>query len=292
MKKKGFTLIELLSVVVVLGLLAFLVIPLVGNVLNDSRNDFYEKQLNLIKSATKLWANEEENKIFLQELTVWPYELTLGDLQESGFIEKNIKNPLSTNNEIFHENMIIQINKVGNSYEYTILDEQDPLSPIIILNGDSIQNVEIMENYVEQGASAISSNGDDLEVTISFRQNGLEVDNIDTTKLGNYRVVYKATDAVRHSSVMRTIKIIDTTAPVLTCDGCPDNNEVRIYVQEEYQLPTVTAVDNSGEEIQVYKTGSFSNLIAGERTIVYTATDSSGNKSILSLNVIIMEKLS
>ena len=87
-KNKGFTLVEMLSVFALLTLMFFLVVPLVNSVLKNSRNDLYQSQINLITGAARLWVSEEENKTFLESLNIWPYEITLGDLQENGFLEK------------------------------------------------------------------------------------------------------------------------------------------------------------------------------------------------------------
>ena len=288
-KNKGFTLVEMLSVFALLTLMFFLVVPLVNSVLKDSRNDLYQSQINLIKGAARLWVSEEENKTFLESLNIWPYEITLGDLQESGFLEKDIKNPL-IDNGVFHENMIIQINKVENSYEYLVLDEIDPFAPIITLNGDNVQEIELGQSYEDPGATAVSSNDSLLSVATVIKQNGIVVESIDTSTLGTYRVIYSAIDEEKSSSIARTVKIVDTEAPVLTCEGCPEDLIISMQTTENYQLPVVTATDNSGEAIEVYKTGSFSSLIPGERTVIYTATDSSGNRAILSIKFFIEKR--
>lgn len=50
MKKNGFTLIEILGVVVILGLLAFLIVPKVNSVIKDSKNNI---TVNSVKSLVK-----------------------------------------------------------------------------------------------------------------------------------------------------------------------------------------------------------------------------------------------
>ena len=283
MKKNGFTLVELLSTIVVLGLLLSLVVPFIDRTIKTSKQDLYKSQINLIEGAAKLWGSD--NKSFLDNLNIFPYEITLGDLQDSGYLEKDINNPLTDEN--FHENTIIQIDKIENFYEYEVIDEIDPLAPVVTLNGNRKQEIEIHEVYTELGANAISDSNEKLEVSIIVKKDGIVVDSIDTSVLGIYRVTYTATDGSKTSSAIRTVSIVDTTLPVLTCTGCPDNYTIEMEQNENYELPIVTATDNSGESLQVYKTGSFSPIVVGKQTVIYSATDSSGNKATLSLNFII-----
>lgn len=52
MKRRGFTLIELLAVIVVLGVLAATITPVITGILVKSEDDAYNKQVdNLIKAA-------------------------------------------------------------------------------------------------------------------------------------------------------------------------------------------------------------------------------------------------
>lgn len=285
--KKGFTLIELLAVITLLGIMALFVVPKISDTLLDTRTDLYNKQISLIISAARLWASDEENKLILANNTAWPYEITLGDLQDSEYLGQEIKNPKT--DDYFHENTIIQIDKINNSYRYSVMDTIDATAPVVTLKGQRIQNIEIKTSYQELGASAQASNGNTLGTTISFRKNGAVVDKIDTNTLGTYKVIYTAKDGEKSSSVARTVHVVDTTAPVLTCSTCPANHIITLKKTTNYTLPTVTATDNSGEAITVLQTGSFSSSTVGESSIVYTASDSSGNRATLKITFQVTE---
>ena len=51
MKKKGFTLIELLAVILILGIIALIAIPIVNNIINESKRGAFETTANNVVSA-------------------------------------------------------------------------------------------------------------------------------------------------------------------------------------------------------------------------------------------------
>jgi prepilin-type N-terminal cleavage/methylation domain len=87
--KKGFTLVEILGVIIVLSVISLIVIPLVGKQINDSRQKLYEKQIGNMNQATNNWAADNLDRLKPNEKTF----VTLGELQDGGYIDKNIKNP-------------------------------------------------------------------------------------------------------------------------------------------------------------------------------------------------------
>lgn len=93
MKEKGFTLVELLGVLVILGLLATIVYPLVNRNINQSKTDLYQVQEDNILKGAKAWGASNIAKLPTQDgrsVTV-----TLGELEEGGFVEEGLQNPKS-----------------------------------------------------------------------------------------------------------------------------------------------------------------------------------------------------
>lgn len=115
MKKSGFTLAELLGVIVILGLLAVIVIPVVTETLNGYRTRICETQVKNVIEAARVWGAEEENIMKLPADDTESRTITLSDLQEGGYIEKDIKNPLDKSESL---EMTITITRKGYKYYY------------------------------------------------------------------------------------------------------------------------------------------------------------------------------
>ena len=92
--KKGFTLIELLGVITLLGLIALIAVPAVSKSIKNKKEELYEDQIEFIISSAKLWATD--NKLELSELLDGETKtITLKDLISNGYIDDEIKNPLT-----------------------------------------------------------------------------------------------------------------------------------------------------------------------------------------------------
>lgn len=285
--KTGFTLVELLSVIVLLGIISVIIIPNFTGILKSSKEDLYNNQIEVIKTSAKLWTLNEDNKIVLSENTSWPYLITLGDLQDSGLLDE-LKNP--KDDTYFSDSTLIYISVTDGTYTFTV--DEDSInagSNVITLNDEKSYKVEINTSFTEPGYSA-SINGNDITSNVERKiyKNGVEVSSIDTTKISNYTIQYKVSyegenGITERSIAIRRVKIVDTIPPVLVCSSCNGTIELESNNTDSYEFPTVTATDNSLEDIKVIKMGSFSSIIPGQKKIVYIATDSSGNTGRLEI---------
>ncbi len=83
----------------------------------------------------------------------------------------------------------------------------------VALQGDSIIELEVGQEYVEQGCMA--KYGTEI---VGFKEIEYNVSGaVDTQTLGSYEVLYTAAYSGTAAEAKRTVKVVDTTPPVITC---------------------------------------------------------------------------
>ena len=107
MTKKGFTLTELLGVLVLLSLLAMILIPNISKSLKEGRENADKQAKENIVLAARSWASSHKNMLPSNSET---YNVKLADLQNEGYLDKNIKIP-STGENL--NNICVTITNVG-----------------------------------------------------------------------------------------------------------------------------------------------------------------------------------
>lgn len=107
--KKGFTLIELMAVVIVMGVIALLVVPVIDRTMNQIKEEGYQTQLNNIKQGAKSWGASHVAELPTKGQTK---VITLLDLKREGLIDKDIKNP-KTKEKFPDDYKITIVNKNG-----------------------------------------------------------------------------------------------------------------------------------------------------------------------------------
>ena len=61
--KKGFTLIELLAVIVILAIIALIAVPIVLNIINDSKNESLQRSIDLYIDTVQKRITQENMKV-------------------------------------------------------------------------------------------------------------------------------------------------------------------------------------------------------------------------------------
>jgi PKD repeat protein len=181
----------------------------------------------------------------------------------------------------------------GNSaVVYRVIKVIDTIAPVMSLIGNDPVIVEVFHSYTELGVT-YSDNYNTIAQIHPFI-----VKNVDTAHIGVYTVTYSLTDAAgnKAATLTRTVKVVDTIAPVITING---NTSDSVDVFTPYSDPGVTVSDNYDNlsDITVTVTGTFYSQFTGGKnpnllgsyTIVYTATDKSGNKSIVTRTVKVVD---
>lgn len=116
--KKGFTLVEVLAVIVILGLLVVIISPVVNNLLGDSEDALYDKQVDSIVKATKKYMIEHSELLPENSDSKAIY---INDLINKGVIDKDkVINPKTK--EEMNGCVVVSYNHEFNQYEYNYKD--------------------------------------------------------------------------------------------------------------------------------------------------------------------------
>ena len=279
--KKGFTLAELLGVITILAIIATIVIPIVNKSIKSNKEKLYNSQLEEIKSGAEKWAYANLEMLPIEENE--SITITLYELKKGGFLTLDIRNPIT--GELIPNDMVITITYKNNNYDFfvdgesgTEIDsEVNSNSPVIVLNGNYVEYVEINGIYEEKNAIAKSKDGNILDnIQITYQLNGVEVSKIDVTDYNAYTAIYSVTDKGYTSKTTRTIVIRDTTPPELII---PSTTELAVNQLNSFNLlEDVSVTDNSGENITI-QTSGFDRLPV-DKIVEYKACDSHENCTV------------
>lgn len=124
MKKNGFTLIELLSIIVIIGVISLISVPIINNVLSNSKDKMYTTQVDILVEAGRKWGME--NTSVLPEIGSDKVVcLSISDLKSGEYIESDlIKDPRNRNRYLTGK-IVIRYVTSYNQYTYEYMDTSD-----------------------------------------------------------------------------------------------------------------------------------------------------------------------
>lgn len=199
--KRGFTLIELLGIIVVLGIIATIVTPVIQSTLAQNQESVYNTLVKQIEGNAKDYLEYNTDKLPQDEGD--SVVVKLGEMKEAGFIQISIKNP-KTDNIISNESYVT-VTKKGNNYTfgttiYDLTDADEVVSgaPTIILAGSSNETIASGSNYNLEKIDNVSRQ-------IIF--NGKEVSSIDTSVKGVFEVYYSKLENGKLGITIKTVKV-------------------------------------------------------------------------------------
>jgi M6 family metalloprotease-like protein len=164
-------------------------------------------------------------------------------------------------------------------FELTINELEDVL---IALVGNNSVTQTVYQPYVDLGYTLNGLNPDDYTVEV--------VSDIDVDTLGTYTYTYHVYDSVNTliTSVTRSVEVVDDIAPLVTLNG---ESEMYINVGETFVDPYITYSDNYDESVLVEVTGEVDTDYLGMHVLIYKVTDSSGNISVVTRTVYVVDHL-
>ncbi len=157
------------------------------------------------------------------------------------------------------------------------------LEPTIRLKGESEITLKVGEEYQELGAVVRIF---DKNVENNYKIVG----NVDTKKTGNYELIYRTDISYlkKENFVIRTVHIVDDTIPEIKLVG----SDVSLIVGSTYKEPGFIANDDYDGDLteKVTIKNEVDTKKVGTYQVHYEVVDSSGNKAMVSRNVIVKEK--
>lgn len=149
------------------------------------------------------------------------------------------------------------------------------LLPSINLKGSRHVEIGYMEEYKEKGYKA-SFLGNDI--TKDVKVSG----EVNSKKLGTYNITYYVKEGVFEKKVIRKVKVMDKTAPVIKLQS---EEDIYVCPGKKYKEEDFSAVDDyDGDVTKKVK------VTLSDNKITYTVKDEHGNKSTLSRKIIYEDK--
>jgi hypothetical protein len=157
-----------------------------------------------------------------------------------------------------------------------VVSESNTNAPVITITGNDIV-IEKLSTYEDEGATAIDNYDGDITHLIKI------TNTVNPNIVGQYTVTYNVTNTAGIStSISRNVTVSDTTGPVIFLNGV---NPTIHELSTSYIDAGVTIDD--GEVVPDLSTLDANTI--GTYTITYTATDSNGNISTATRDIIVQD---
>lgn len=155
-------------------------------------------------------------------------------------------------------------------------------APFLKLSIEKRMVVEVGKNYNSGKLNAFYNKKD---LTKNIERNG----NVNTKKVGEYKVVYTIKYKKIQKSLTQIVKVVDKTPPKLTLLG----DDLIISKNKKIKDIGYKAIDNYDGDItkKVKLKNSIDTAKPGKYDLIYEVKDSSGNKSSVKRKVTILENM-
>ena len=168
----------------------------------------------------------------------------------------------------------------------------DSIKPVLTLNGNDTIKLEVKTHFKDPGVKITDTYYPIAELDTLLRI----YSNLDTSRLGTYKIVYSLTDPSGNKvSVTRVIIVVDTMRPSIILNGFnPDSIAVfgnykdpGAIVSDNYD--TLSTWDTTGTFYKTFPGGINCN-VTGKYTIIYSAKDKSGNANAVTRIVKVQDR--
>jgi len=170
----------------------------------------------------------------------------------------------------------------GSDSDDVVINIVDTQAPVITVTGADPFTVECHTSFADPGATATDGCAGSVPVTPSG--------SVDVNTPGSYLITYSATDGVNPATATRTVNVVDTTPPAISCPAniiaiLPPNSMATSMV---VNYPAVTATDSCSSSVTVNSTPASGSVFpVGTTTVNATASDGT-NTSNCSFTVTVL----
>lgn len=168
------------------------------------------------------------------------------------------------------------------TYAVSNIFNLDNAAPVIQLKGTNV-TIDAGTSYTDAGATAT----DNISSSVAVSASGTVNPNV----VGEYQITYNAVDATGNAAipVVRIVIVRDITAPQITITG---NNPHYVTLGTSYSDAGATATDDRDGNVtsRIQVTGTVNVNFAGTYTVTYTVSDTAGNPSVRTRQVVVQGK--
>ena len=146
MNKKGFTLIEILAIIILLSVIALITYPIINNLITDSKDELYDKQISELVRLSNTWVTKNITK--LKMIDGYTYNLSFDELYEQGFVsDEQVKNPKTGQN--LPGCMKVTFNSTNNGYDVSYDERCTSSGEVALYEDNSGANKPVLFNNMK-----------------------------------------------------------------------------------------------------------------------------------------------
>ena len=146
MNKKGFTLIEIIAIIILLSVIALITYPVINNLIINSKDELYEKQISELVRLSNTWTTKNIKKLKMTD--GYTYNLSFEELNEQGFIsDKQVKNPKTGEN--LPGCMKVTFNSTNNGYDISYDEGCTSSGEVALYEDNSGANKPVLFNNMK-----------------------------------------------------------------------------------------------------------------------------------------------
>jgi hypothetical protein len=170
----------------------------------------------------------------------------------------------------------------GSDSDDVAINIVDTTAPVITVTGANPLTVECHTSFSDPGATATDGCAGSVTVTPSGT--------VDVNVPGSYTITYSATDGANPATATRTVNVVDTTAPVISCPAnvvaiLPPNS---MATSMAVSYPAVTATDSCSSSVTVNSSPASGSIFPVGTTIVNATASDGTNTSNCSFTVTVL----